>query len=357
MDISEAILEKTYNYPELTKFHKIVPSIKASQQIGLLGLMSKVGKLNASCAPSANGAIVPASLKTWTPKPVGNREEFCSKDLRATFLTWGLKNGISEFDLTNSDFSTFITMRNLTAIVDTSWRLAWMNNTGAAHWNASPAGYFTNSEDLDYFNIIDGFWVQIWAILADPQFSNHHTTITAGVGNINTQATYALQTFSAADVTNKVVTAALQNMITKADVRLRNQPDTKILLTQSMYDQLYKETYNISAPISAATLNFDINKPISFSNLVPIPVMGVLCYAISFWDVSINESENNGTKWHLPHRAVMTINDNLQIGVDADESFNNIIFHYSPVTNLNYLDWMIKIDAKIPEDYLISACY
>ncbi|MES2397950.1 MAG: hypothetical protein V4549_18200 [Bacteroidota bacterium] len=342
MALSEAIFTSVFVNPEISEFHTIVPGIVAKQQIAFLGLLGLVGKSGSGCSPEADTPTASLTQKFWEPAPIGLRIEECYTTYNASFFIWAQNKGVKRADLTNTDVFNFIEERSVTGMNEAKLRHAWFGDTDAANYNSSPAGIVTNGVDVDYFNSVDGFFKQMYAIVAAD--STKLTSIA-----LNAQASYAAQRFDSTDTTNKLVMGIMDTMRTEADTRLSDRDDTIFIVTKSVYDQLVREYKSYTAIESSYQLNKDGVRELMFD--------GVPVRKFSFWDRTINAYFNNGTKWYQPHRIVYTVKSNLQIGVESEEALNGMDVFYDKKTKLNILDAEFLMDAKVIEDYMVQVAY
>jgi hypothetical protein len=342
--ISEAIIEKYFNKPSLTEFHTLVPGIEYKKKIAILGVLGLVGKkTNGDCTTDINPGQIGMSEKEWTPEYITDRFAQCWEDeLKDSFFVYGLKAGIEIADLTNTDFANFLEDRIGDAMAEGVYRHAWFGDKDAANYDDSPAGTIKNGVDVDYFNAIDGFWKQIFAICAGN--ADQLIAITA-----NSQSTYADQKFDATDTTNEVATNTYQGMIDGADERLTESGNAFIVSTKSLADQYKRERKKASGIEPAYTR---VEKGISY-----LEVDGVRVYVFSFWDRMIKAYFNNGTKYHLPHRAILVQKENLQIGTKEQGALAKLDPFYDKLTKKYYVDFGFNLDAKIPDDVQIMAAY
>lgn len=341
--LSEAIYEGVYSKPELTKFHTIVSGIKAKKQIVLLGALGLVGLKQTGCSITPNAGTITMSEKFWDPEYVGDRFQQCWTDLRESFWVWGLKPGVEKADLGKTEFSAFFSERLEDAMQEMIYRIAWFNDTDASLVSASPAGTVTAGTTIGYFNIIDGFWKQLFAIaVADTARK------TTALSSRNAQATFALQAFTSDDTTNKVAETCFQNLKYEADFRLREEPNLVIVATQSLVDQYAKElrSRNIDASFERIEKGF-----------TSLKFEGIEIIGVSIWDRMIRTYFSNGTKYYLPHRAVLTTKENLQIGVEEIGNLSELDPFYDQTTKLFNVDFGFNIDAKIIEDYKVQVAY
>ena len=335
--LSEAIMTAVYSKPELKEFHTLVPGIKAKKQIIILGALGLVGKVtNGQCAPTTNPGTIEMSQKLWDPAYIEDRFVQCWKDLRESFWIWSLKTGVDKADLTGTDFANFLEERLADAMREAVLRLAWFGDTAAANYNDSPAGFITNGIDTDYFTPFNGLWKQIFAIATAN--TDQYKAITK-----NSAATYLLQRFDDTDTTNQVVTNLMQSMLDDADTRLSEATDNIFYVTKSVADQ-YKRERKRATGIDLAYSRVE-------QGILSLEIDGVKIYAMTFWDRNIKDYENNGTKWHLPHRIVLAPKSNVQVGTEEESNLTELKPFYFEKDKEYYVDFGFNLDAKFVEDY------
>lgn len=343
--LSEIIFEKEFKNPEIGLFHEVVEGIKAKKQIAFMTQLSGLmGAGTGGCSPSSATNSITSSQKFWNPETYSDRLEVCYTDLKESFINYGLKNGVQEADLTSLDFMNYVADVLLKyKVYEAALRFAWFGDTAAADVDASPAGVLTSGTNVAYFDKIDGFWKQIFAIVAAD--SDRKTT---DLTTKNGQASYANQAFNSTDTGNKVVMNALQNTLYGADLRLREQPNLVYVVTQSVADQYARELK--AANVAYTTERYENGISVLKSD-------GIDVIAFSFLDRIINSYYDDGSKYYLPHRIVLTTKDNLKIGIDSIGSLAEFDLHYDRVTKKNYIDFAVNMDAKVTEDYLVQVAY
>ncbi len=343
MGMNEAVFEAVFVNPSITDFHTLETGIVAKQQIAFMGLLGLVGKSGGGCSPEADTATAPLSEKFWLPAEISMRLEECYTTYEASFFVWAQNMGIKRADLTNTDLMAFIEDRAKTALQEAHLRHAWFGDVDAANYNSSPAGLITNGTDVSFFNAIDGFWKQIYDIVAADS-TRKSATITKNSG-----ATKLLQKFDTTDTTNKVVMGYLSACRTDADTRLSDRDDTIFIVTKSVYDQYLRELKSYTNIEQSFQINMDGKKELMFD--------GVPVRKFSFWDRTIAAYFDNGTVTYQPHRIVYTVKNNLKIGVENDSAMNELDTFYDKKTKLNIMDALFKMDAKVFEDYLLQVAY
>ena len=345
MSLAETVFEGFFNKPALNLFHKIVPGIKARKQVIILGAFTGLlGLGDGSCDPDANDAGFEVSQKFWEPATISDRIARCwtgDGGLQDTFFLWATKNGLAKNDLTGTDYFNFLADILADAMAEAILRFAHFGDLDAETYANS--GVLTNGTPLAAFNRIDGYWVQIFAIVAADA-----TRKTTGFATKNAAASYALQAFNSTDTGNLAVMTTLANMEYEADYRLRDAADKVYIVTQSVGDQYMRE-------LESKSITFTLE--LVTEGITVLKRMGVEVIIFNFWDRIIKAYFNNGTKYYLPHRAILTTKTNLQIGTEEESNFTEFDAFYDKVSKKSFIDFQFNEDAKIGLDHLIQTAY
>lgn len=350
--LSEAVMKAYFEKPGIGEFHTLVKGIVHDKQIVILGLFEGLaGLAKTTCGGTPNPGTIGASEKTWTPKYIGDRFEDCFDNVIDTFFKWGLKSGYEKTDLTSTEFALFVEERISDTIVESVYRHVWFGDTAAANYNSSPAGFITNGTTLGYFNVIDGLWKQIFAIVsADSTRKTGDVDTNKGLTYRNAQATFAAQKFTASDVTDQIVTRTLENMITEADERLIAGTETPFfIVTKSVADQ-YKRERKAFANIEMAYERIE-------GGMLKLQCDGYDLIAFPFWDRIIKAYESNGTKYHLPHRVLLATKSNIQVGTEEEKNLSDFDVFYDKYTEKLVIKFAYNLDAKIIQDDQIQVAY
>jgi len=344
--ISEALFEGFAQHMNITRYHNVVPGIKAGKQLvtfnrhtGLAGLK----KSNCDTTANTNWTI-PTTDKTWTPAYISDRFEECYDNYMETFIRWGLNNGVNKADLTGTELAAMITQQVSDLLTEVAIRHAWFGDTGivAGTGNNLAAG------DLPYFNAIDGFWAQLFDLAtATP------ARLSVGLGTKNGQATIALQKFNATDTTNMVASNTLDQMYYDADMVLRgqNKADMVYLVTQSVYDQFERERKKVGGgAILEAYRRAEDGVPMLQCN-------GIDVIGVHDWDRNIVTYFEDGGAYTLPHRAVLTTKTNMLLGVEEAGNLSEFDAWYSKDNEKYYIKFGFSVDAKVGVDNLTQVAY
>jgi hypothetical protein len=339
---SEAVFISAFAPAAVADLLTVVSGIKAKKQIAILGRFnSLLGKGAGECSPSGRTVTTPMTQKLWEPATVSDRLAYCWKDLEGTFFIWGTKNGIDKADLTATDFLLYIEELLSTELLETYLRIAYFNDTDAEL--VADGGVIKAGTDLDFFNRIDGIWKQAFAIVASDSARK-----TTDLTSRNGQATYALQAFTSTDTTNKVVMNCLFNMEVQADSRLTSKEGLKFQVTKSVFDQYRREL--TFSNISYTTERLE-------NGMMQINAGGIPVVCVEFWDRIIRSYFDNGTKWHLPHRAILTVPSNIQVGTEEESTLTNYLVFYDQTLKTTFVDFQFDIDAKIIINHEIQLAY
>lgn len=328
------IIEPAYLTPELSEFHTIVQDIVAKQQIAFLGRLTKVTQKDAGCGTGILNKEIPMTEKYWNPTAVKIWLTQCASDLEQTFWVWGLNKGIAKYDLTAGDFIDFAMEVMTSAVKEDALRMAWFGDTAA---DTIANGSFLNSaSDVPFYDAIDGFWKQIFDAVTG-------TTMKKVAISVNANATYATQALGSTDAYD-----TFRKMLEQADSRLKSEPSKMFLCTTSMFDNwlAYKETKDIDMSFVRQEQGFktDIYR-------------GVPIIAVDAWDRAIDSDMNNGTKWILPHRAVLTTKENLMVGLDSATATTDFKVFLDDVTEINHMKGGYKVDVKVMHDFMAIVAY
>lgn len=170
---------------------------------------------------------------------------------------------------------------------------------------------------------------------------------------INGATTYAGQKFTAADVTNQLITGIFTQITNNADTRLvGNQANAgipKFFVTRSVMNQYKQERRNFDHIDLAYTRTEEGFRSLSFD--------GYEVIELDFEDRIIAGYLQDGVSAYLPHRIYFTTVSNLQLGVEEEGSMTNVEDFYMPDSKQYYIDSLYSIDVKEIEDYKVSLAY
>lgn len=340
-DLSKVIGERFYNHPAISELHEIEQGVKYDTQILFSNRLGLLAKKIRGCYPAATSGLT-YSEKTWTPKDFSFRLEHCSADVN-------IQNKLlRQFEKMNPDFYNVLEGMGVSeigrflvgfiedALLEDIIYKIWWSDTNAA--TISSAGVYDNAFDVDFINVIDGLWAQIETAI--PSGDANHVDIVENDG-----ITYAAQAL-AADRGIVILT----EMYNKADSRLLVDGEVKFLVTRTIYE-------NYMATLESKQGNGGIVQYTESGNPM-LKFRGIDVVNMSnIWDVFIKQNQDNGTTYHIPNRALLTVKSNIPVATVNENDFSTLNAFFSPYQNLNVIDAAFNLDVKFLEKYLAVAAY
>jgi hypothetical protein len=334
--MSEVIFNRVYNESDLTEYHDIETGIDVSTQIAFAGRLGLLGKKTSGCTPNEAGGFE-LTEKFWTPVMEDFRLTHCQTDMPALLKLFRKSKRINPdfYDLVGTEELGVIISAVESSLVENIHRKVWFNDTAAA--TIANGGVFKNGTDLEYFNSFNGLFKQIYSEIG----VNDANRVAI---DKNTQATYAAQALE-----EDAALAIFEKMVNAADERLVASEDAFILATRSLADN-YRATLRNKNLGSGFLEVVEEGRPKLYFDGIEIKVR-------YDWDRYIKTYQDNGTKWNLPHRAVLTTKSNIPVGTLSEEDLTKLDVFYDRTQKLNIMDAAYTIDAKHLEKYLTVAAY
>lgn len=198
-------------------------------------------------------------------------------------------------------------------------------------------GTLTEDIDEDYFNIIDGLFKQLRAIVATKPALG--VTISA-----NSEASKSAQD---SQLTPDAAYALLSSMYYAAPIALRNSGAMRFMVTQSIADRY--QQYLTGKGIESTYTNL-------VGGINALKFLGVDVIPVPVWDEMIRSYQDLGDVYYKPHRALLTTKSVLGVGTPSAEAFGEFDIWYDKTSRQNYVLVKDKIDAKvINPDWVIYA--
>lgn len=314
-----------------------VNQVRNGDPFGIIGDLSDVGVEGSGCDPEYAGAEIENAQKRWELGDWQIPLKICYTDMEGTAAEYAFKNGTPIGDLNGTDIMTYVVYPALDrALRKMWWRISWFGDTAAD--TISNGGVLTNGTDTSLFTITNGFWKKLFAITTNNPLQQ--TAIAANSG-----ASYAAQ--KAAILTAGAATGAIDSLLFDADPRITASDDAVLMMTKSLADAFtldLKNKYNNILPWEEV-----------FSGVRVAQYNGVRVVSIAEWDNVINTYENDGTKWNLPYRAVLTRANNLHVGVTTEGLVNDLDVWFEKKERRMYIYGTGKIGTMIPVDDFVQV--
>lgn len=331
-NVSELVMDAVLKAPEIALLHTIYPGIVTKTELGFIGEGGLVGKKNQGCNPKPHEWGVNTRVAKFDPVQWEVLLHACWTDLESTALIYSLRTGTKTPDFTETDYMNILVLVLTEAMRKFIVRLLWFNDKDAKN---APEGDFTAALDLDYFNLINGFFKLMAAYV---------TTAPKQLVSVveNAAASYAEQV-----LTGEAAYKYLNSVYFGADLKLRGASNGIMLVTQSVADAY--EQYLTGKNIESTYKNIIEGIPtLTFKN-IPIVAMPV-------WDLMIAEYQDTGTKLIDPHRIVYTTPEVLGVAVDSEDSFSNIDVWYDRDSRNVKMEGMGRADTQLmnPDLFMLA---
>lgn len=344
----EALFEGFFNDPVLNDIVEVKQGIVADKQLIIFGRHTGLAGIKQTACPMPTNATwgFDTIEKTWQPKLIGDRFAECYQTFIDTVLQYSLSVGVDKQDITGTEIGGFIVEQLTDMIAEVYQRLLWFGDKGIV----SGTGNNLAAGELKFFNAIDGIWAQVFDIVT----ANAARLSTTGLATMNAGVSYAAQKFTATEVTNQVVSKALDTMWYDADIRMRgmNKSDLRYYVTQSVADQLEKERKSISG--------IEITYNRQESGLETLVWNGIPVVPMQIWDRMLSAyfgDDLTPVKTTLPHRAILAPKANLLMGTEAASALGALDVWHSKDDAKMYAEFANMIDVKVALDHLVQVAY
>lgn len=338
-DLSEVLFATAIKQNNVFNTATLITGVENGKKLDFVDNMGNVGLAGRSCDPTYSAIGIQGVEKTWVLDPWNIAKSICYTQLEDTIARFSLEGGTNRDDLQGSEFyDKILTPLMDKAIKEFVWRAVWFGDKAAK--NVAQSGVITDGVDLNLIKITDGLWKRVFAVAAAN--TAQHTTIAA-----NSQTTYAAQ--KSGIRTAGVAIGIVDAMLDAADPRIAYADDATLMMTRSLYEALrrdYRDTYKQTIPF------------MEVANGVQLPSYdGVPILVVPEWDVNINEFENSGTAWNLPHRAIFTSAKNLLVGTKATAVLDELVSNFDDRKRDNYFYAAGDLGTMVKEDALIQVAY
>lgn len=344
----ELILEAVLTAPDLAEILTITDDIKAQVDILFAKRFSKVTKLDTGCGSVPGTPGMNVEKLTWNPVALEAWIKECGPDFEGTFLAWGLgvgykrpdlreavikiQNGMAGTDVqTQNYWNEFVQDQMEQAIRDDIFRIGFFGDP-----TITAAQLTGGAADVANYNQLRGLWPQIIAL------ATAYPTVRAYNIAANQSADQVLPDGEASKVFTKLLFGA--------DRRLRGGLfGTPIIqCTQSLADNWALERQSKNLETSFKLVETGLVGPL-FNNVKIIPRPE--------WDEIIAADMTVGGKANLPHRAVMTTKENLQLGFDSYDAATQVKSWHNDETKFTHMRGNWKMDAKVMRPFLTRAAF
>lgn len=340
-EVSKLIYEATITGGQLAEYHEIEQGIHHKTQIPFIGNLDLVGVKQTGCDRTLNPSTIPLTEKFWDPELIGDRLKHCVTDVNALLKLFKKSSRVNPdfYDRIDGEEFGVIIAKVAQAMEKMNNRIVWFGDKAAD--NVSGGGVITNGTDPAYFDILDGLWKQI--ITEVPAGATNHVNIVE-----NEAATKVLQDTLAADTGYKTLKAMYNATDARFFEAMQDGAQAEFLITRALAQNWedYLETTSLAFSLLEVKEGTD-----------RLRYRGIPIKIKNDWDSNIRAYMDNGTTWNLPHRALLTVKENIPVGTVATEDLDTITSWYEKKDHANYIDFDLKLDAKHLLPYMTVAAY
>lgn len=335
-EIGSAIIEAEFVNGPLAETHEPHTGITHKMQIPFVGRLPDSLKKSAGCTPN-EGGVLTMSEKFWDPEKFDSRFTHCAADLNNLLKLFKKYQKINPdfYDRIDSEELGLVAARVAAMVRESLPVKFWFSDTAADV--VAEGGVFSAGTDLDLFNVFDGWFKQLFAIV--PTSASNYIAISENAG-----VNYAAQVLAADKAFDTFV-----KMRKAADSRLLEDPNIQIECTRTMAEN-YRDTLR-NKSLGAGFLETTEN------GKTVLKFDGIPVYVNHEFDRIIKSVQDNGTKWNLPHRAIMSTPDNLPYGTTSEDDFETLESFYDQYLKSNIMDIAMSLDAKVLEGYKVVFAY
>lgn len=303
-DTKEIIVNDFFNQ-SVSDFFTVIPGIKGGQQVAAMKNFEYVTKASAGCGGNGISPLFPAFSQKWNPKMAEVKIQICYSDFENSFLQWGLQNGYQRKDLTGTEMALFIQDRIMSAMKEDLLRMVLLSDS-----NIVAQDILTDEvTKAPFYNIIDkGLIPTLQYLKTLPEFADNFVTIAKNTGLVAAQ--YALDADEALKIYEALI---LDTYDFEGDILLSSNRLAK------NYDAYLRRGngYNIQGNLDATQ-----------NGVTGAQVSGQLVSPVVRYDSWKKNDFTVAGSVHLPHVAVFTKKEFLQVGVDDASALENLTMEY-----------------------------
>lgn len=332
-DTKEIVVNKMFHQPT-ESFFNIVPGIKGGQQVAAMKNFEYVTVKSAGCGGNGISPTFPAFSQFWNPQLQEVKIELCYTEFEGSYLQWALKNGYDRKNLDGTTMALFLQELVIDAMALDLQRMVLMSDKDIAAQDilTDEAG------KAKFYNTFDKGLIPTLQYLATlPEFADQFIELSKNDGaqtdQYNLPADYALNLY--------------ENVLETYDF------DGDILLTSNRLHKNYEawvrraNGYGVQGNIDT-TINGVQNPKIAGKTLTPVVnydrwrakdfVTGVPAHV------------------HIPHFALYTQKDFLQVGVDDVGALSDLRFEYiGGADEKLWIKGNYMLDFKMVNPYAMKA--
>lgn len=332
---TKEIIKNDLFYQPTENFFTIVPGIKGGQQVAAMKGFEYVTVASAGCGGNGVSPDFPAFSQFWEPKLQEVKISYCYTDFMGHFTQWGLANGYGIKDLGSTELAMF-----LQDLITKAMQLDMQRIVLMADADIEAQNILTDeTAKAKYYKTIDkGLIPTLQYLKTLPEFADAFVALSKNTGAMTSQLalgdTYALDLYES--VTDDVYDF-----------------DADIMLTSNRLFKNYQKWVKRANGYGLQS-NVDLTqkgvRDVSIDGEKLVPVVNY-----DRWKKADFVTGSTPTI-HLPHFALLTRKEYLQVGVDDAAALENLTFEYIGGADEKF--WIkanYMLDFKMVNPYAMRA--
>jgi len=325
--LAERLKEKTED------FFTIVPGIKGGKQVAAMKGFEYVTTKSAGCGGNGVSPTFPAFSQFWEPKLQEVKISYCYDDFMGKFTQWALNNGYDIKNLEGTELGLFIEDLVAEAMSLDMLRIVLMADEDIAEQDI-----LTDANKVGYYdNIAKGLIPTLQYLKTLPEFADSFVALDKNTGATTVQQSLA----------DDYAVKLFEEVVDTLDF------DGDSLLTSNSLAKNYLKWLKRGNGFGIESNKVDTAKGIANLEVDGYPVNPVKSY--DRWRKTDFQSGEPLTT-HLPHFALFTKKEYLQVGVDDVASLSDLRLEY--IGGKEETFWIkgnYMLDFKLVNPYEIKA--
>lgn len=333
-DSREIIKNDLFHQPT-ENFFTIVPGVKGGQQVAAMKGFEYITTASAGCGGTGVSPLFPAFSQTWNPKLQEVKISYCYADFLGYYTQWALANGYAIKDLGQTELALFIQDLVIKAMQLDFQRMILLSDS-----DIEAQDILTDEANkAKYYNTIDkGLIPTLQYLKTLPEFADAFIDI-AKNAEATTAAQLALGTTEALEI--------YEELEDQYDF------DGDMILTSN---RLYK---NYAKWVKRANgFGVQSNVDNTVNGVMPTQVAGENLVPVVNYDRWKKNDFTTAGKIHIPHFALNTRKEFLQVGVDDVNALENLTLEYIGGDDEKfYIKGNYMLDFKMVNPYALKAAF
>ncbi len=342
-DLRELIYLTVFKNPDIDLLVTTKTGVKDKQKLDFVDSLGDVGLSGGGCDPSYSKVVIQGIEKEWNLGAWEIAKHICYKDIENTLGEIGINTGTDVADLNGTPYMDLVIELLRRAVTEMAWRIIWFADLEAK--NVADSGILSAGIDPKLFNMCDGLWKRLSAIIAENEHQQTIITANTDMGD-GADTTYASQ--KEAIRKEGYALKLVDTLLSDADSRIFDGENASIYMTSSVFKALRSD---VVAHYTKATMPYEQVA----SGLHLSEYDGVRIVVCDIWDRMIKKYEDTGTCLNNPHRAIVCNPSNLFVGTNDVDKIPELRLTFSDVDRKNYIYATSKIDTLVGEDALVQV--